>query len=97
MFQRSFSITLLGSLFLILILSAGVADAAYNWTQQSPSPKPPARYLFNMAYIGDDKVVAFGGKKSTPGYLGDTWVYDFSDDTWTEMSPVASPSMRCGD
>jgi hypothetical protein len=37
----------------------------------------------------------FGGQ-SGAGYCGDTWIYDLSANTWTQLTPAASPSDRWG-
>lgn len=47
-----------------------------------------ARTKLGMAYIGDDKVVMFGGSNGSGTYYNDTWVYDLSQNEWTEMSPT---------
>jgi len=64
------------------------------WMEQSPvgGVKPSARYWHRVAYIGGNKVLLFGGKSS--GQFDDTWVYDLSDNTWTEKSPGSKPSAR---
>lgn len=66
-----------------------------NWTLKSPTTSPSARYNHAMSRIGGDKALLFGGfANSVFAALGDTWVYDLSDDTWTQMSPAASPMVR---
>lgn len=74
-------------------------DRSLNtWTQRVPltgSPSPRASHA--MAYIGGDKVVLFGGMSfnstATSEYC-DTWVYDLSDNTWTNMAPLFPPGTR---
>ena len=46
-----------------------------------------------MASLGGDQVLLFGGENAS-AYDGDTWVYDLSDNTWTEQAPAAGPSAR---
>jgi len=46
-----------------------------------------------MAYIGDDQVLLYGGDL-VPGWATGTWVYDLSESTWTQMSPVSSPRLH---
>ncbi len=41
----------------------------------------------------DGKIILFGGN-GPGGYLGDTWTYDSSINTWTNVSPTPSPSPR---
>jgi len=65
------------------------------WTQRRPSSSPSGRYGAGMAAVwNDDKVVLFGGYNDTTGVLGDTWVYDLSDDQWYQKSPAKAPSNR---
>ena len=45
--------TIFCSLFLIFILSVSAVDAADDWTQKFPDPKPSARRYHAMAYIGE--------------------------------------------
>ena len=57
-----------------------------EWTNMNPQGnKPSARETHAMAPIwGDDKVVVFGGWDVAR--LGDTWVYDLSENTWTNKN-----------
>jgi N-acetylneuraminic acid mutarotase len=71
----------------LFIVSVHAQD---NWNNQNPTTKPPGMAGHAMSFIGDDKVVIFGGDP------GQTWVYDLSDNTWTQKSPVLSPSTRLG-
>ena len=65
------------------------------WTQQSPSARPPGRYLASMA---DDPtsqtVLLFGGtsSQSCGSLLGDTWSWNGT--TWLPRAPAASPPAR---
>lgn len=66
-----------------------------SWTQKIQSIKPSVRFGHAMAYIGDDKVILFGGiLDDFVTIYGDTWIYDLSDNTWTQKFPSASPSAR---
>ena len=58
-----------------------------DWWNVKPSSMPsPDRDFSCIAPIGtDDKVVLFGGDIGNP--LDDTWVYDLSDNKWTQMFP----------
>jgi len=57
-----------------------------------PISSPSARMNHAMASLGDDQVLLFGGDDGT--YDGETWVYDLSANTWTQMFPISSPSAR---
>ncbi|MEW5761267.1 MAG: kelch repeat-containing protein, partial [Candidatus Thermoplasmatota archaeon] len=66
-----------------------------NWAIKAPTTKPTARRGFAMASIyNDDKVVFFGGGLAGTSY-DETWVYDLSDNTWTDEVPDTKPSARC--
>ncbi len=83
--------TIFCSLLLIFILVVSTVDAVDDWQNRNPSdPDPPsARYAYGMAYIGDDKVLLFGGSIGTGSvYLNDTWVYDLSANAWEIKNPV---------
>ena len=74
-----------------------VYDLSTNtWTQKNPSSKPSARYVHAMAYIGGDQALLFGGLigdyPGTPN--SDTWVYDLSENSWTQKHPDSHPSAR---
>jgi N-acetylneuraminic acid mutarotase len=73
-----------------------VYDLSDNtWTQKFPTTKPSARWKHAMASIGGDQVLLFGGDDSGFGGRNDeTWVYDLSDNTWTQQSPTTKPSAR---
>ena len=65
-----------------------------TWTEMSPEDSPPARGMFGMVYDSQsDRIVLFGGNGST-GAFNDTWIYDYDNDTWTEMRPLRSPPAR---
>jgi hypothetical protein len=71
---------------------------ANRWTNLHPRNAPPARAQHEMVYDAlADRVVMYGGSPGTVccGSLTDeTWVYDFSNNTWTEMHPSLAPSAR---
>ena len=70
-------------------------DGSNNtWTQLSPASSPTARFDHNMVWIGDDKVMLFGGGNTFTDYKNDTWIFDLSDNTWTQRYPATSPSAR---
>ncbi len=58
-----------------------------------PSPLPSARKRLDMAYIGEDMVLMFGGN-SALGFEDDTWVFDLSDNAWTINPYPPHPSAR---
>ena len=85
----------------VLIFGGGTQTWIYdlsdnNWTPRSPVNNPPARQYHEMAWLGDDKVLLFGGFDENFINLNDTWVYDLSDNTWTQKFPGTNPSARSG-
>ncbi|WP_455392588.1 Kelch repeat-containing protein [[Eubacterium] cellulosolvens] len=75
-----------------------VYDVSENtWTEQSPSKAPSTRYSHAMASIpNDDEILLFGGYHpySPSTIYNDTWIYDFSIDDWTRLTPKNQPSPR---
>lgn len=68
---------------------------AGTWTNVTTNsgPNPPARYGHAMAASIDGSIYLFGGN-GTSGICGDTWRFDPSSETWTQLSPALSPSPR---
>jgi hypothetical protein len=67
-----------------------------TWTELMLPKNPESRFIHSMAGVyGDDKVVLFGGKVwGSP--INDTWVFDLSDNTWTNKTQniTLAPSNR---
>ncbi len=71
------------------------------WINITPASSPIARERHAMATIdGTDKILLLGGFGTFPcegsgsNLCGFTWVYDYSDNAWTQMIPPSSPSAR---
>jgi hypothetical protein len=65
-----------------------------NWIEKKVQIKPDERYSHAMATIwGTDKVLLYGGANFTGGFkiYNDTWIYDYCENNWTEMSPSGIP------
>ncbi|HSR33809.1 MAG TPA: kelch repeat-containing protein, partial [Anaerolineae bacterium] len=72
-----------------------VYDLSENsWTNKSKSltVAPSPRDSHAMAWLGGDQVLLFGGLSFD--YNGETWVYDLSENSWTEKSPAPAPTAR---
>ena len=71
-----------------------------TWTNQAPAKTPPVLTTHTMAYDAkSDLVVLFGGVTLAGGgfvELNETWVYDYNDNSWTNMTPSFSPAPRLG-
>lgn len=67
-----------------------------NWiNMNTPGPKPIGRRYHALGSIyGTDKVLLFGGETGWGHYIDDTWIYDLSDNTWTQVSPDIIPNKR---
>lgn len=63
-----------------------------NWSLINPDITPKARTIHALATIdGTDKVLMFGGQDDSSNYLNDTWIYDYSDNTWINKTPLLAP------
>jgi len=66
-----------------------------TWTLLEPTNRPSGRHWHAMVSMGDDQALMFGGCDTHPNGLTDeTWIYDYSDNTWTLQNPSVSPSPR---
>ncbi|MHA2303524.1 MAG: Kelch repeat-containing protein, partial [Candidatus Thorarchaeota archaeon] len=70
-----------------------------TWTEMSPSVHPSARDDVAMAYDEESELVVLFGGYDPESYAtfyshNDTWVYNTTADTWTEMSPTRHPAGR---
>jgi hypothetical protein len=68
--------------------------ATNNWVQRYPNNRPAYRWFHSMAPVwGTDNVVLYGGYGYYWYYttLNDTWIYDYSENTWTHQFTDPSP------
>jgi hypothetical protein len=69
-------------------------DSNNTWIQVSPSGAPGPRYGHSMVYdFFNDVMILFGGNNGV-NVLGDTYVYSFSGNSWTNMNPSNPPPDR---
>lgn len=63
-----------------------------TWTEMSPEMNPGKLARHAMAYDPNSgKVILFGGRHYDDDpyeYMDETWIYDYSTNTWTNMSPT---------
>ena len=91
----------------VILFGGGDAFVDYNdtwaydyqkntWTQLSPATQPLPRSYGYLAYnSAQDRIVLFGGVDYTETQIyGDTWVFNYWDQTWTQLNPAVSPSPR---
>lgn len=63
-----------------------------EWTELFPSTSPLARYGHVMVYDESiNRIVLTSGNTASQGHQDDTWLYDTSENTWTELSPTGTP------
>ncbi len=75
-----------------------IYDSQTNqWTEVFPNTAPEIRQSCAMYYDPIfQRVILFGGYKDSLPHYNDTWEYNYSNNTWTELNPLSSPSGRYG-
>jgi hypothetical protein len=59
-----------------------------SWTKMNCTTKPGARSEHSMVYdLTYNVVILFGGGSVSEGRKADTWVYNLTSNTWTNMNP----------
>jgi N-acetylneuraminic acid mutarotase len=72
---------------------------ANTWTNRTPTISPTARKGHAMAYDStNQRLILFGGTDSSGALFGETWVYHYADNTWTNRTPTicGTPPARKG-
>jgi N-acetylneuraminic acid mutarotase len=66
------------------------------WREMRPATFPTRRLHGTMVYEpASRKMILFGGEETQANNpLSDTWSYDLAANTWTQLTPKASPSAR---
>jgi len=68
-----------------------------NWTEVFPINAPEIRQSIAMYYDPIfQKIILFGGYRDALPHYNDTWEYNYSNNTWTELNPTNNPSGRYG-
>ncbi len=67
-----------------------------NWIENTTVTNSPSiRSRHTMAYDSSrNTILLFGGLDGTWNRVNDTWEYNFSSNSWTELTPAASPPGR---
>jgi ankyrin repeat protein len=70
-----------------------------GWTMHEPDERPQFAFydgFGDMAYDAEsDRAITFGGGSITGSGTNDfTWVYDYNNNTWTQMEPAESPGEK---
>ena len=75
-----------------------IYDSQTNqWTEIFPTNTPIRRQGSSLYYDSDaQRVILFGGYKDSLPHYSDTWEFNYSDSSWTELNPTSNPSGRYG-
>jgi len=92
--HRLLTTVLVCTIVAAVVITASSVAGADNWAKREQAPSTSPRRFFGMAYIGDDKVLLFGGEDWIVGVNDETWLYDLSAGTWTQKNPASKPSAR---
>jgi PKD repeat protein len=65
-----------------------------KWTLMGPSNAPGELNDHRMAYIGNDRVLLFGGNLFNSATQNDTWIYDLNENQWAQTFSNANPDAR---
>jgi len=66
-----------------------------TWKEINPLISPSPRDGHRMVYDSkSDVIILFGGQVRNYSYSNETWSYNFNTNTWLNMSPVQSPTLR---
>ncbi|MHA1950430.1 MAG: Kelch repeat-containing protein [Candidatus Thorarchaeota archaeon] len=66
-----------------------------TWEFINTVPHPVARRMQSMVYdSAADSMVLFGGSDEYDITLGDTWLFDYNSNNWTQQDPTNHPSAR---
>ncbi len=66
-----------------------------SWVEMNPEEYPSTRICAAMSYDSEsDRMVLFGGWSEDRTDIGETWIYNFNDNSWKMQTPESSPSGR---
>ena len=85
------------TLTIIALMSQMVIVSDADYVRAEITSKPEARGAHSMAFDPHNGVVViFGGYAKTLGwtYLGDTWTYSYTENSWSKLQLSPSPSAR---
>jgi hypothetical protein len=64
------------------------------WTNRTDSVAPAASYDSAMVYDEASRLIVLFGQDAMSSPIGETWILNTSTFTWTQKSPLSSPSNR---
>jgi hypothetical protein len=65
-----------------------------TWTNMNPSNAPSKRGGHSMVYDPELQAIVLFGGRDLYSSTSDTWAYDYSKNTWTNLNPPDSPDKR---
>ena len=79
----------------LLFLSAQLHAQWGHWEKLESENSPSSRYNHDLATIGQNKVLMFGGNLGKDhSDLNETWIYDYSENNWYQIQCDSSPAPR---
>lgn len=63
-----------------------------TWQKMNPLTNPGPRQQHVMYYDSDNGVVVLHGGDSGNGLKNDTWIYEYSSNSWVNVTPATSPA-----
>jgi hypothetical protein len=82
------------TLLVLFLCSTASFSQTGKWTQLFPKNSPPAIQQNCLSYLTDGKALLFGGYNFSSKFYGGSWLYDFSNNEWTEIKCDSSPLPR---
>ncbi|MHA1418578.1 MAG: Kelch repeat-containing protein [Candidatus Heimdallarchaeaceae archaeon] len=95
-----------------IIMYGGQSDATYvswrsdtwsydlnnnSWTKMNPESVPYQKTSSKMVYDSEsEKLINFGGTHAEDYSSDQTWIYDYLEDSWTNIDPPEGPTLRGG-
>jgi hypothetical protein len=68
-----------------------------TWTELAPVASPPPRSDAGLEYDPKEKIyILYGGYGTTGSLLDDTWVYDPTENTWSQIETATTPGKMYG-
>jgi len=68
-----------------------------TWALMSPESVPYQKIDARIAYdLESEKTVCFSGVNREDYVSDETWIYDYSADSWTNANPTTAPHLRSG-
>jgi hypothetical protein len=64
------------------------------WLEMNPSSAPSPRYSASLTFDTTNNVAVLFGGTTYFSFYKDTWTYNVTNNTWTDMAPAQSPLAR---